>query len=148
MSSSALSDAIDLAGRIPLGAFNPTKREDTVLHQFAIGASHERAADSLIAFMVALEALFVPSLAGEATYRFRLNGARFLGDSVDMRREYYENLGQLYRVRSKLVHTGSASETELRDGRRLARSVAATAITRALREGWPSGKDLEMNALL
>jgi Apea-like HEPN len=104
-------------------------------------------ADAIIGFTIALEALFVPGLAGENGYRFRLNGVRYLGSTESERQQIYSDLKDLYAIRSQLVHGGPAKDSELRDARLTARRLTGRALTKALKEGWPTGKSFEDSAL-
>lgn len=143
----ALDDVISLANTVPRTFSKATQRHEVALHQFSGACAQKSAADAIIGFTIALEALFVPGLAGENGYRFRLNGARYLGSTEIERREIYSDLKDLYALRSQLVHGGPARERELRDARMIARSLTGRALRKALKEGWPTATVFEDSAL-
>ena len=143
----ALDEAVTLANSIPGTFSKATQRHEVALHQFSGACAQKSAADAIIGFTIALEALFVPGLAGENGYRFRLNGARYLGSTEIERQQIYSDLKALFAVRSQLVHGGPAKQSELRDARMIARNLTGRALRKALKEGWPSAKDFEASAL-
>lgn len=142
-----IRQAAGLADLVPASFRHPKRREEVAIHQFSVGAAQESRADSLIAFTIALEAILLPGLQGENSYRFRLNGAKYLGSDAAERRLLHDNLKQIYEVRSKLVHGAPPKRGELKDLRREARDLAARCLLKALIEGWPSGAAFETLAL-
>jgi hypothetical protein len=143
----ALDEVSALANLVPSTFLKPTQRNEVALHQFSGACAQKSEADAIIGFTIALEALFVPGRAGENGYRFRLNGAKYLGSTDSERRQIYSDLKILYAIRSQLVYGGPAKESELQDARLTARRLAGRALTKALKEHWPTGKDFEDSAL-
>jgi hypothetical protein len=142
-----LQRAEELSRRIPKGFEDPHRREEVALHQFAMGTSQENDAEAVIAFMISLEALLVPELKGESSYRFRLNGARYLGADLSDRLALNGDFKKFYEVRSRLVHGAPPSKSDTEHARKTARSLASRALVKALTDGWPSGSDFEAAAL-
>lgn len=142
-----LDEVNSVANLVPASFSKATRRHEVALHQFSAACAQKSDADAIIGFTIALEALFVPGLAGENGYRFRLNGARYLGSTESERQKIYYDLKNLYAIRSQLVHGGPAKETQLRDARMTARGLTGRALSKALKEGWPTGKGFEDSAL-
>ncbi len=148
ISADQLARAYELSRRIPMGFSDPHGREEVALHHFALGASQMSNAEAVISFTIALEALLVPGLQGESSYRFRLNGAKFLGSNLVERRKIYNDLKAIYQVRSRLVHGTPPSSEETNSAKKKARILTATALVKAVTEGWPTAADYEDAALL
>jgi hypothetical protein len=62
--------------------------------------------DKAIDLGIALEALFLEGVGEQLSLMFRLRGAWFLGDTSDSRKKLFEDLNDLYDIRSKAVHNG------------------------------------------
>jgi hypothetical protein len=111
------------------------------LRRFRLAASREADEDALIDYVVALESLFVPS-ATEMAYRFKINGALWLGDSYDDRRTLARVLKDLYEARSSRVHGSRSPSKVAKQGLpanlvQEARDLTAEALIRGLKKGWP-----------
>ena len=63
-------------------------------------------ADALLNFVIVLEALLLRGEKTELTYRFKINGANYLSNSFAEKELRYNQLGELYEFRSRLVHGG------------------------------------------
>jgi hypothetical protein len=113
-----------------------------------MAAAQEDDAEAIIDYTIALEALLVPGAQSEVSFRLRLNGARYLADSVDERSQVFKDLTKLYDIRSKLVH-GAAALTPYDGGKwqRRARSLATKGLRRAVLNGWPTADDFAIAAL-
>jgi hypothetical protein len=107
---------------------------------------HDRT-DSAIELGIALEALLLNDMdeeRGELTLRFRLRGARLLGQTPEERAIIYRVLGQVYRLRSHAVHRGAIPEQLgrtpagdiLTDGYRLAARAIETLIRQGQNPNW------------
>jgi len=103
--------------------------------------------DSAIELGIALEALLLNDMdeeRGELTLRFRLRGARLLGQTPEERAIIYGVLGQVYRLRSHAVHRGTIPEQLggtsaadiLGEGSRLAARAIETLIRQGQNPNW------------
>lgn len=144
-----LNEALHLAGLIPPKCFDaPSQRSEVALHRFLLATAHGSDADSIIDYVIALEALLVPESKTESVLRFRLNGARYLEKDASERNELFADLGELYDVRSKLVHGGGTKQRDLGQLRRKARAFSGRGLIKALNANhWPTAKDFEVLAL-
>ena len=98
--------------------------------------------------VIAMEAVFLPSVRTELRNRFAMNGSVFLAVDPQQRREKYQELLRLYDVRSRLVHGGaSIARDELVAVSSASLIAAREALLRALRDGWPADADY-LTALL
>jgi hypothetical protein len=146
----SLASAVALAEAIPTSAVaGPLTKREVALHRFHLGAGEELAADSLVDYTVALEALLLPEkFEGELRFRFSLYGALFLEGTSTDRKQNYRDLKSVYDTRSALVHgLKPPSADDVRDARITARSLASRMLIKALRQGWPS-EDALVNAAL
>jgi Apea-like HEPN len=98
------------------------------------GGSDRNAADAVLDFTIALEALLLPydenARHGDLSYRFRMHGAHYLVDDPTQRAALVRKLSGIYEMRSRLVHGGKyPSLDEIKaargDARELARRGAA-----------------------
>jgi hypothetical protein len=119
------------------------------LRRFSLACAQDSAAEAIIDFVIALEALFVPDAAGELSYQLRLNGARYLGETPEDRVRIFQLLKELYGLRSKLVHGNwvRIPSRELEDRLAHAREIVAKALIKALSHGWPTAGDFVKAAL-
>jgi hypothetical protein len=147
ISTADLDEAVALAELVPPTFSTPKNPQELSLNQFSNACAHASDADAVIGFAIALDGVFVPGLRGESSYRFRLNGARYLGTNAEERRAIYLELKNLYEMRSKLVHGAPPKEDEVREWRIISRRYASRALIKALRHGWPTGSDFETSAL-
>ena len=134
-----------LSERIPPGAIHqPETREEVALHRFLLGAAEGNAADGLIDYVIALEALLLPERSeGELRFRLALFGAHYVGHSLDERRRLFRNFQTVYDVRSGLVHGAKrSSHDEIQAAVRLARHLAAAVMLKGLDTGWPTQEQL------
>lgn len=146
-----LREAIELSDLILKEHFaHPTSGSGSVaLHRFASAVCERHAADAVIDFVTALEALLLTD-NGELSFRLALFGTRFLEVEASQRQKVFNELRQLYAVRSKLVHGDKKQwndPAELPATRTLARSYCARMLVKALREGWPTSDSLRALAL-
>lgn len=145
-----LQRTIDLAERIPDGAvMNPQKREEVSLHRFRSGVSETQPTEALMDLVIALESALLPGRdIQDLKYRFQVHGAVYIRNVGLNRRAVFDRLGDLYKLRSQLVHGSKPpSRDKLARGLPDARMFAQAALVRALTEGWPSGEELMELAL-
>lgn len=149
-SSADLERALALIDRIPVTAVGgPSSPNEVALHRFLLGACEDVPPDALVDFVIAIEALLrPPDAAGELTFKLRLFGAHFLGQDAADRQAVFKDLKRVYDARSVLVH-GKEHPTagEIEKAARLARTLAARMLLKALETGWPTPKSLELAAL-
>ncbi len=97
------------------------------LRRLVDGLGRYRMDDRLIDYAIGLEALLLEGAEGEYRYRFSLRGAVITTWSGGDRYEAFRELRALYDVRSKLVHGGAVSDSDLRlnseNGERFLRKV-------------------------
>jgi hypothetical protein len=121
---------------------DPQRSTELALRRFNLGCGRDDVADALIDFVIALETLLLPydekTRRSEMTYRFRMHGAHFISASVSERGLIYDQLGDLYDVRSRLVHGGKFPRPdEIQASERLANGLAARGLLKAVQDGFP-----------
>jgi hypothetical protein len=89
-----------------------------------------RREQSFLLFAIALEAVVLPEIQQEVTYRLSLRVAGLLGKTRKQREEVKESVKRLYEIRSKIVHDGSYEVTDDELGR--LRELTKIAILRLL----------------
>ncbi|MGW0495772.1 hypothetical protein ACWD0Z_10185 [Streptomyces sp. NPDC003007] len=112
------------------------------LHRYHLGMGKESDVESLLDFVISLEAILLPRDGqvghSDLSYRFRVHGAHYLASTADERHDVYKRMGDLYGLRSTLVHGGKyPDDAKIREARGDAESFARKALNRALREGFP-----------
>ncbi|GAA3894363.1 hypothetical protein GCM10023084_53970 [Streptomyces lacrimifluminis] len=112
------------------------------LHRYHLGMAKESDVESLLDFVISLEAILLPRDGqvghSDLSYRFRVHGAHYLASTADERHDVYKRMGDLYGLRSTLVHGGKyPDDAKIREARGDAESFARKALNRALREGFP-----------
>jgi Apea-like HEPN len=132
----------------------PRSPQDLALHRFFAGEARRgvgdflpgvadrNAADAVLDFTIALEALLLPydenAPRGELGYRFRMHGAHFIAGEVSERPATARRLSAIYSVRSRLVHGGRYPKSEeIKAVRDDARDLARRGLLRAVNEGFP-----------
>lgn len=135
-----LQEAINLAKAFPQGVVDPPRSTETfALHRFALGCSRSSAVDSVVDFVVSMEAALLGGEQGEPTFRFAANGAAFIRRPGPHRRAAYDHLRMLYDLRSRAVHGRKfPAAGELQGASADARAIASEILIRALHEGWPT----------
>jgi hypothetical protein len=137
--ASALQTA-ELLGKYRID--DPQRSAELALRRFNLGCGREDFADSLVDFVIALEALLLPyddqTRNGELGYRFRLHGAHFIGERPTERSAIFKQLRRLYGIRSQLVHGDNyPTLPEIQSAEREAFSLAARGLLKAVHEGFP-----------
>ncbi|MFC9029185.1 hypothetical protein [Streptomyces arboris] len=115
------------------------------LHRYQLGMSKESDVESLLDFVISLEAILLPRDGqvghSDLSYRFKVHGAYYLASSVDERHEIYKRMGDLYNLRSVLVHGGKYPEAVMiSTAQGDAEGFARKALNRALRQGFPQAQ--------
>lgn len=129
----------------------PRSSGELAVHRFITGCSRDDDVDSLLDFVICLEAILLPSdpeaRRGDLSYRFRVHGAHLLGDPAD-RRPTWRALRGLYETRSRLVHGAKYPDRrEIRAQADVARDLAARACRHAVRNGFPTADDFNSAVL-
>lgn len=101
-----LRRAVADSDRIPDGAVHrPENRNEAALHRFLLGAAEENAADALIDYVIALEALLLPEHSeGELRFRLAVFGSHYLGGDRGERGTIFRDFQTVYDARSEIVH--------------------------------------------
>ncbi|TMQ58126.1 MAG: hypothetical protein E6K76_08610 [Candidatus Eisenbacteria bacterium] len=97
----ALGEQRRAALRVPMHRLDTAMRRRSVI-------------DAAIDLGIALESIFLRDLSddrGELTFRLRVRGARWLGATPDERRQLFTLFEDLYKTRSKAVHSGGVPST-------------------------------------
>jgi hypothetical protein len=132
-----------LAERLP-DVGEPRNHQERTLRRFGLGAIRGLDSDSLIDHVVALEGVLLPGVRDELSYRFRLSGALFLGETQEERRNLFSQLRDCYDIRSYLAHGSHdkkrrpPSEERIRETAELAWSLCAGSLRKAILYGWPT----------
>lgn len=145
-----LGRAVEIARLVPANAIHqPRTRQEVAVHRFFLGAGEGSAADALIDFTIALEALLLPDkFEGELSFRLAVFGAHYIAKRRAERRSLYDQVRSVYGMRSRLVHgLKPPSASELTEAAEVSRALAASGLLRALTEGWPSQTELTEAAL-
>ncbi len=108
---------------------------------FAVGA--EALVDRYIDLGIASEVLFLHGQQSELTFRLALHAARFTGTEALDRKRIFDDFKQLYKRRSKAVHTGRTDKLSKEDLALTSRVVETIArgLRRAIQEGFPESWD-------
>jgi hypothetical protein len=123
--------------------------EDQILAsiQWAGRATVEgRNEEAFLLYAIAPESFF---LAGgeprELSYRLRLLAARFLGRDFEARHDVFEKVNAIYKLRSKIVHSGFIQVTQSEVGliRRLTKATLIHICTSADLQAFSDSKELE-----
>jgi len=148
-----LDEAVRLAAAMPPTFSDPRQSSDVALGRFHQGCIDRAQADSLVEFVIALEAVLLQPddtdrrNQGELKFRFGLNGARLLRTDPADRRAMRKDLGEIYDARSSIVHGGILDRAEIARLAPRARALAAEVLRHGLTSGWPTGETLIINAL-
>ncbi|WP_406702957.1 HEPN domain-containing protein [Streptomyces albidoflavus] len=115
------------------------------LHRYHLGMAKESDVESLLDFVISLEAILLPrdSQVGHSdlSYRFKVHGAHYLASTTDERHEIYKRMGNLYTLRSVLVHGGKYPDAAtISTAQSDAEGFARKALNRALRQGFPQAQ--------
>jgi hypothetical protein len=91
-----------------------------------------RKEEAFLLYLIALESLILGGDSHpELKYRLKFQAAHLLGDTLNNRKELVQRIGNLYDVRSKIVHSGSFQVTdfELREARHYTKLALLNVIT-------------------
>jgi len=142
-----LKAVVELSDLIPKSVLDgPFTRPGIALHRFGSATCESSPGDAIIDFVTALEALLLSGQA-ELSFRLALYGSRYLTTDPTERRQVFDQLKSLYNLRSGLVHGQVADAGRIREHRTIARDLTGRLLVKALREGWPTPRQLEDLAL-
>lgn len=132
---------------------HPKSPRDLAFHRVLSGATRENPADRFLDYVIALEILLLPvdrrTRHGDLTYRFRLHGALFLADSPEHRERVWDQLDEIYDIRSRLVHGDKYPDSaEVDEHAGIARDLAISGLLRALSDGFPTADTFRSLALV
>jgi Apea-like HEPN len=127
----------------------PQSPRDLALHRFALGTARSNAADALLDFTIALEALLLPDDSrGDLGYRFRIHGGHYLAREPHDREGIAEKLQEIYKMRSRFVHGGKyPDQVRISATRDTAREFIRRGLLRAVHEGFPNSETFAQMAL-
>jgi hypothetical protein len=130
----------------------PANSRDLALHRFLLGATRENSVDSLLDYIIALECFLLPydpaTRHSDLSYRFRLHGAHYIGESIDERKNIWKQLRDLYDIRSHLVHGSQyPTPTEIDTCTRTAQDLSTRALLKAVRSHFPRVEEFNTWAL-
>ncbi len=113
---------------------NPTKLEDRILSavKWAGRATVDsRREEAFVMYMISLESLVMDRKnKTEITFQLTLRTAHLLKRTASARKHMYKRLGELYGIRSNIVHEGTfrVRETDLREIRQYAKHALVTVL--------------------
>jgi hypothetical protein len=117
----------------------PTNPHDLALARFLLGCGRQDDTDAMLDCMIALEAVLLPDVESEVSYRFGLHGALWLGEEPNERRALMREFRSLYKLRSRTVHGGSPfSASERSSAASQAHDFAQRALLKAVRTQFPT----------
>lgn len=124
----------------------PATPQDLALRRFAVGCGREDPLDALLDLVIALEALLLPydrqARTSDLSYRFRLHGALYLSDDRQDRTTVWDQLSDLYNIRSRAVHGSKYPQHgEAREWGAVARQLASKGLLKAVHDGFPKATD-------
>jgi hypothetical protein len=153
ISEEQFAEACGTAKLLSLYPFeHPERSSELALHRFGLGCGRDDAADGLLDFVIALEALLLPYdqqvRFSDLSYRFRLHGAHFISSSPQEMRNIFRTLNKMYNLRSRLVHGRDyPGGDEILTGAKEARGLAARGLLRAVHTGFPDVEQFNRLAL-
>ena len=146
LSSSEFDKVMALAIAIPEFTVQEHTRVEIILRRSLRGLGATSPEAGFIDLVTALEALLLPGINMEVSYRFRLYGALFLREERDPQ-EVFTNLRDIYDVRSKMVHGEPVTSERRIRASQYANDLARAMVLRGILHGWPDPKQLDRDAL-
>jgi len=136
---------VDLAYKIPDFSGKEGNAREIALFRVLKGCGKHWQESGFLDFVIALEAALLDNNPVELKYRFSLYGAIFLGEQRNPD-ETFKTLGNIYNLRSKLVHGSVVEAQELRAATASAKELAIAVVKKAVESGWPDSKNLDKSA--
>lgn len=138
ISATDFSRAVRTAEQLaPHDLADPRRPTEIAIKRFLMGCTRDDAADALVDFVVALEALLLRgSSYTELRYRFRLHGAHFIASHPVERQGLFDQLKDVYDARSSLVHGGTPPRS-VGQAMDQARSLARRGLLKAIESRFP-----------
>jgi hypothetical protein len=144
VSQDELTNAVEIAHRLPALADGLPGRESVVLDRILNGASRQPGA--FLDNTIALEASLLPGIKSELRYRFSLYGALFLGEEHDPEITFAQ-LKEIYDIRSTIAHGGAERPGKEAQAAANAATLARAVVRKAVLKGWPVPSELDAKAL-
>jgi hypothetical protein len=119
---------------------------EIVLSRMLRACATPRPESALLDFTIALEAALLKGSKTELSYRFALYDALFLREELDPIKTF-GRLRKIYDNRSKLVHGGKLSASDLHATAHEAAELAKAVTRKAIESGWPDAEKLTAQAL-
>ena len=85
---------------------------EVVVRRLNLGAGRLSIEDELVDLVIGLEGLYLDRAQGEMNYRLKLRCAHHLGKTYKERKEIFDKVGDLYKIRGNIVHANSSSLEE------------------------------------
>jgi Apea-like HEPN len=133
-----------MSGVLDFGGQEGSSKE-IVLYRVLRGCGMHWQQSGFLDFAIALEAALLSGTTSEHSYRFSLYGALFLRDGRDPRRTF-DQLHNIYMVRSKLVHGSRVNATHRIAAEADAAELALAVVRKAVETGWPDAEVLNQLA--
>ena len=140
LTRAALDEVAELSQRIPPDTFSTgTQPGSLPVSRFSTAVTKYVAADAILDYAIALEALLLPGISDEVSFRFSLHGALLLEATFAARKETQKRFKRLYAARCKLAHgeEGGTSK-KFTDLTPEARDLCSRALIKTLRSTWPT----------
>jgi hypothetical protein len=140
LTRTVLEEVADLSQRIPPETFSSgTVPGSLPLSRFSIAVTERVAADAILDYAIALEAVLLPGISDEVSFRFSLHGALLLEATLATRKNIQKQFKTLYGARCKLAHGEEGGTTKKFTGLAPdARDLCSRALIKSLRDGWPT----------
>lgn len=142
LSESDFHSVVDLAHRTPRFTNAEENSEEIALHRLLRACGTSSQESNFLDLAICLEAALLRGTSTELAYRFKLYGSLFLREDLDPD-ETFRQLGNIYSVRSKLVHGSTVKSDYLDRASNDARILACAVIRRAIETGWPKAEELD-----
>jgi hypothetical protein len=109
-----------------------------------------RKEEAFLLYAIAFESFFLSGGENrELSYRLRLLAAHFLGRDFQGRRDVFEKVDEMYKIRSKIVHSGhvQVAEADLGLMRRLTKAALIRVCTTPDLQRFASSQELQSHLL-
>ena len=95
-----------------LGSILANPELEVVVRRLNLGAGRLSIEDQLVDLAIGLEGLYLDHAQGEMTYRLQIRCSHHLGRNYRERKEIFDKVGALYKIRGNIVHANSPSLEE------------------------------------
>ena len=109
-SEAQVRQALDLYGKITALPVKVYKQLQIPIDRWMKSKTHQGYVDKMIDLGIALESFYLRGIRDELSFRLRLRAALYLGDGIEQRIQLKKDFRQIYEIRSRAVHEGTAPE--------------------------------------